>query len=541
MLGGVGMGEDLEKPSTEGNGQAGNKTELDHDISGQLVENTQNPELVSENAAEGSFSITEAALSEPELEIVANNSQEREVEMLEVEKSPATVQVAKGTWVKHNKFVLIAASVLVLITASAGIALGVYTRDRGVITEGIVISGVPIGNLSKEEAASKVQEKVNQILDKTIKFSVDGQIIVLKSEELGLKLKTAEAIEQAYKIGREGSIAQKATDKRKATQGISLELKHEWDDKKLTEALNTNLGKFNQPAQDASFTINSQNGMDIKESKTGNLIDVTALVSQVKSEDIFSPKEIKVEFKEEQPKLSRSTLESQKITGLVSSYTTRFDASQINRTENLRVAAKALDGLVVKPGDTFSFNDVVGVRSNEAGYKDAMVIVGGEFVPGLGGGVCQVSSTLYNTLLLADITIVERNNHSLAITYVPLGRDATVAYPSLDLKFKNESGSYLLIKSKMQGNSLTFELYGQPKPEREVSIVTSTIQTLSAREQRVVDRNLAPGTQEVKQGGHAGYVVATTKIVKVNGAVTKKENLGNSRYQPLPRIIATGP
>ncbi|HZW83170.1 MAG TPA: VanW family protein [Candidatus Deferrimicrobium sp.] len=495
----------------------------------------------NENAAEGSISVTDAALTKPETEIAANNSQEREVEMLEVEKNPGTAQVAKGTWVKHNKLVLIAASVLVLITASAGIALGVYTRDRGVINEGIVISGVPVGNLSKEEAASKVQEKVKEIVAKTIKFSVDGQIVELKSEELGLKLKMEEAIEQAYKTGREGSITQKATDKHKATQGISLALKPEWDDKKLIDALNTNIGKFNQPAQDASFTINSQNGMDIKDSKTGKLIDVAALASQVKAEDVYSPKDIKVEFKEEQPKLSRATLESQKITGLVSSYTSSLDASKINRTENVRVAAKALDGVVVKPGDTFSFNDVVGPRSNEAGYKDALVIVDGEFVPGLGGGICQVSSTFYNTLLLADLTIVERNNHSLAITYVPLGRDATVAYPSLDLKFKNDSGSYLLIKSKMQGNTLTFQLYGQPKPEREVTIVTSTIQTLSPGEQRVVDRNLAPGTQEVKQGGQAGYVVATTKIVKVNGQVTKKENLGNSRYQPMPRIIATGP
>ncbi len=445
------------------------------------------------------------------------------------------------SWIKHNKVALIVACVLALIAATAGIALGVYTWDYGIIAPGITISGVPVGNLTKEQATAKLDNKIKQTLDQTVKFSADGKTIEVKAGELGLSLKATDALEQAYAVGRQGSIPQKAADKSRAAQGLALALKTNWDDKKLTETLNNSVGKFNQPAKDASFTINDQNQMDIKDSQVGKIIDVPALIAKLKSQDIFAPKEIKVELKEDQPKLTKATLESQKITGLVSKFSTQFNASQTNRAENLRVAAASLDKFVIKPGETFSFNQVVGPRSDEAGYKNAPVIVGGELVPGLGGGVCQVSTTLYNALLLADVAIVERNNHSLAVHYVPLGRDATVAYPSLDLKFKNNTGAYLMIRSRVQGSTITFELYGQPKPNREVIITSSTEQALSPSVQRVLDRNLAPGAEVVKQAGQPGYVVTTTLVVKVNGVVVKTQNLGKSRYQPSPRIIATGP
>jgi Uncharacterized vancomycin resistance protein len=143
----------------------------------------------------------------------------------------------------------------------------------------------------------------------------------------------------------------------------------------------------------------------------------------------------------------------------IAQYTTYFDPSQVNRTENLRLAAKALNGKLLAPGERFSFNGSVGERTAEAGYKEAMIIEGDAFTPGLGGGVCQVSSTLYNAVMLAHLEIIERHAHSLPISYVPPGQDATVAYPVLDFKFKNSTNFYLLIHSLIDKNSLTFKLY----------------------------------------------------------------------------------
>jgi len=143
----------------------------------------------------------------------------------------------------------------------------------------------------------------------------------------------------------------------------------------------------------------------------------------------------------------------------IAQYSTHFDSTQVNRTENIRLAAKTLDGKLLASGERFSFNESVGERTAEAGYKEAMVIVGDAFTPGLGGGVCQVSSTLYNAVILANLEVLERHRHSLPVDYVPSGQDATVAFPVLDFKFRNTTDTYLLIRSFVEGNTLTFQLY----------------------------------------------------------------------------------
>ena len=145
--------------------------------------------------------------------------------------------------------------------------------------------------------------------------------------------------------------------------------------------------------------------------------------------------------------------------GLIAQYSTHFDSTLVNRTENIRLAAKALDGKLLAPGERFSFNESVGERTAKAGYKEALIIVGNNFTPGLGGGVCQVSSNLYNAVILAHLEILERHRHSLPVDYVPPGQDATVSFLILDFRFRNSTDAYLLIRSFVEGNTLTFQLY----------------------------------------------------------------------------------
>ncbi|WP_407307688.1 cell wall-binding repeat-containing protein [Desulfosporosinus sp. SB140] len=147
----------------------------------------------------------------------------------------------------------------------------------------------------------------------------------------------------------------------------------------------------------------------------------------------------------------------------IAQYSTHFDATLVNRTENIRLAVKALNGKLLTPGERFSFNESVGERTAEAGYKEALIIEGNVFTPGLGGGICQVSSTLYNAVVLAHLEVLERHPHSLPVEYVPSGQDATVAFPTLDFKFRNSSDAYLLIRSFIEGNTLTFQLYRKTK------------------------------------------------------------------------------
>ena len=452
---------------------------------------------------------------------------------------------SKRVWIginglKKKKYVIFSGLILVLLM-SIVISLLVYTRDQHVILQGIKISGIDVGNLTQEKAKTLIDHEIDRLENQTVRLNVGKQSPEVKLKDLGLVVSDASALQEAYDIGRKGSLRNKVVTKMSAAKGINFELSHTWDDQKLIDSLTRTLEGFNDPATDASFDITTQNTMSIKSEHVGFVFNPETLASQIKGLDIYKPlPEIKVDFKEQFPKLTALQLEEQKITGLLASYTTHFDSTQIARSENVRLAAKAMDMSVIKPGDTLSFNKIVGERTVQGGYKDAYIIVNGQFVQGLAGGICQVSSTLYNTGLLANLQVTQRTNHDLAISYVPLGQDATVAFPDLDLKFNNNTGGYLLVRTKTSSNSITIELYGKVKPGQEVFISNTTESVIPAQEQREVDETMAHGTSVVKQHGQPGYIVKSLRTVKVNGKEVSSEPLKQSVYKALPTIIAVG-
>lgn len=443
---------------------------------------------------------------------------------------------------KRKKYVLGSVALLLIILFTVGTLALIYTRDQERILEGVTISGVNVGNLTQEDAKKIVDKEVNNLLSQTIVLNVGRQLPEIKLEDLGLGVNSDVALQEAYDLGRKGSIFEKVAAKWSAGKGVNFNFSQKWDESKIRETLKVTLDKYNDPAADATFQINKDNTMTIKNEQVGLVVDSEALILQIKEINLYKLiPELKAEFKEEMPLITAAQLEDQKITGLLASYTTRFDPSQVARTENVKIAAKALDMAVIKPGNILSFNQIVGERTVEGGYKDAYVIVNGEFVPGLAGGICQVSSTLYNTGLFANLAVAQRSNHDLAISYVPLGQDATVAFPDLDLKFNNNTGGYLLVRTRMSYNSITIDMYGKVKPGQEVFIGNTIESTIPAPERRLVDETMAHGTSVLKQQGQPGYVVKSSRTVKVNGVVVSNEPLKQSRYIPLPKIFSVGP
>jgi len=442
---------------------------------------------------------------------------------------------------RRNKYLMVALGLFFIIFISVGILATIYTKDQQRIQEGVTISGLNVGDLTKDEAKKVVDKEFNRLLSQTIKLNVGKQSPEVKLEDLGLSLDADLALKEAYDIGRTGSIFKKVGSKWAANKGVNIDFSQKWDEKKLGETLQGVLKDFSNPATDATFQVTNENTMIIKSESVGQILDSTALINKVKALDIYKlDTELKADFKEQIPLITAAQLEDQKITGLLSTFTTNFDPSQIARSDNVRIAAKALDMAIIKPGVTLSFNQIVGERTVEGGYKDAYIIVNGEFVPGLAGGICQVSSTLYNTGLLANLAVTQRSNHDLAITYVPLGQDATVAYPDLDLKFNNNTGGYLLVRTKTTNNTLTIEMYGKVKPGQEVTIANTVESTIPPTEQRLVDKTLAHGASVLKQRGQPGSIVKSTRTVKMNGVIVGSEPLKQSRYLALPKIFAVG-
>ena len=191
----------------------------------------------------------------------------------------------------------------------------------------------------------------------------------------------------------------------------------------------------------------------------------------------------------------------------IASFTTRFHPADVNRTANIYVAAQALDGTILRPGELFSFNQRVGPRVEAAGYKEAPVIINGELVPDIGGGVCQVSTTLYGAVLLAGLKVDARTPHSIPVSYVPMGLDAAVVYDAVDFRFQNNTSGHLLVRAWVEQDRLTVALYGEGPADRPVGLETEIVEVIAAPMVRVVRPELAGGEQRIVRAGREGYRV----------------------------------
>jgi len=310
------------------------------------------------------------------------------------------------------------------------------------------------------------------------------------------------------------------------------------DEEKLRQGIAELAGMIDVPARDASFAIDEQGQLVIKPASRGRILDQEALYQALTRDSVYR-KIYSLIIKDVEPALTEAELQAQQPDTLWAVYSTVL-TNIPDRTENVRLASAFLDGLLLAPGQVFSFNETVGPREMARGFRYAMVISGGSFEPGLGGGVCQVSSTLYNTVLLAGLEIVERHNHSVRIAYVPIGRDATVLYGSKDFKFKNNTPGFIMLKTKLEGLKLEIAVYGKgPKPFDQVQISSRVLKNIPAPTKTYQSPALAPGERKLVEKGQSGYISETYRQL-TKGSQVINELLSRDYYAPQPNIYAEG-
>ena len=226
----------------------------------------------------------------------------------------------------------------------------------------------------------------------------------------------------------------------------------------------------------------------------------------------------------------------------LSTFSTRYDASDKDRTTNLVLACKKLNGKVIMPGETFSYNAALGPRTYAAGYRNGKIYENGQVVDGLGGGICQISSTLYNAALMSDMEIVERRNHQFVTSYVNAGRDATVVYGLTDFRFKNTRTYPVRLVASAKGGVATVSIYGIKEPDREYtySFKTETVSTIPYTTKYVEDSSLAEGKEVVTQSGTNGLVSKTYMTKMLNGKVISTKLLSTDTYSAMQRIVKRG-
>lgn len=242
------------------------------------------------------------------------------------------------------------------------------------------------------------------------------------------------------------------------------------------------------------------------------------------------------------PKITIDQIGTEAFPDQLSTFTTRYDASDKDRTTNLVLACQKLNGKVIMPGQTFSYNETLGPRTAAAGYKNAKIYESGQVVDGLGGGICQISSTLYNAALMSDMEIVERRNHQFVTSYVKAGRDATVVYGSTDFRFKNTRTYPVKIIASAKSGIATVSIFGIKEADRDYTYTfkTETVSTIPFTTKYVEDSSLASGKEVVKQKGANGLVTKTYMTKLLNGKVVSTKLLSKDTYSAMQKIVHRG-
>jgi vancomycin resistance protein YoaR len=303
------------------------------------------------------------------------------------------------------------------------------------------------------------------------------------------------------------------------------------------------LGKrIARPAQNAKFAVDGSR-VRVVSAKPGLALDAAATADAVLKAALRrapARRIVLLPVAEAPAKISTQAARAMHIRRLVSSYTTLYGGIP-NRIHNVQLVAHLVDQKLIAPGATFSFNQTTGERNAAKGFLEAPVIVNGELTTGLGGGVCQVSTTVFNAAFEAGLPITERTNHALYISHYPQGRDATVDYPGVDLKFVNDSGNWLLLRTFVSSSSLTVNLYGTPMHRRVVSTTSPLVVQGSPPLERTIDPALAPGETVVDDAGVPAMSTSVTRDVYAPGGKLLYHNTWYSSYRAEPKLVRVGP
>jgi vancomycin resistance protein YoaR len=298
-------------------------------------------------------------------------------------------------------------------------------------------------------------------------------------------------------------------------------------------------GAVDRPPQDADFAVGSGGSVRVVPAQPGRSLDVegseTALLAAALSSE---SREARLVVREVQPKLTTAKARSFGITQVLASYSTLY-AGTSDRIHNLQLGVSKLDGTRIAPGAIFSFNDVVGPRTEARGFRSAPVIIGNEYEEGIGGGVSQVATTVFNAAWEAGLELAERHPHALYIDRYELGRDATVNYPNLDLKFVNDTDGWLVLETGYGETGIAVTILGGSTGRRVESEAGALEVVAEPKEERVLDPALFAGAEIVEDDGEPSRSVTVVRTVYEGDTVLRRETW-TTTYRSQPRIVRYG-
>ncbi|MFZ5943351.1 MAG: VanW family protein [Bacillota bacterium] len=410
-----------------------------------------------------------------------------------------------------------------------------------VYTDGVSIQGYQVGGLTRAAARARLLPYIEDVLHQEVLLVAPhkNEIWVTSYDELGISANLEAALDEGLKAGKKGFLLQRWYEKIRIRQkGYNIPLQLILDEKRARAQILHLTAELHKDPQDAKFVI-ERNKVKIQKEIIGVGIDTAAMINSLKNRLVLQgPLRLEVVIQEVSPSKTEEDLKQLKIEGLLGEYTTWFNPSKTNRTQNIRKAAEAIHDYILAPGKEFSFNKIVGPRTKESGYNDAPIILNNQFAQGVGGGVCQVSSTLYNVLLKTNLSVTERHPHSLPIGYVPKGMDAAVVYGMKDLKFVNNFQGHLLIKAYVGQSTITIKIFGPSNGGNKIEIISFVEKTFNPKTTIKKRNDLLSGQVIVEQHGTAGYIVRVERIIRDQYSnILVHELLTRDYYPPIDKII----
>ncbi|MDY3368786.1 VanW family protein [Zhenhengia yiwuensis] len=446
---------------------------------------------------------------------------------------------------KHRKYKFI---IPILLLIPIIYIMSVYNQVKAydtVLAHNIWVNHFDIGGMTPEEASKYLSQNLISTLDsKTITLTTENNTstVGITYKELGVTYNLDEILSEAIKIGHEGNLFERYKSlKNPSVEPLHFTLTPNIDSSNLKERVESYLDPFYKAPVNAEIKKHPRS-FEITPEVPGYKADLDFAVTQI--QELIAQSEegtIYLPLITLEPEYTSDILQDYK-TPLASFYTT-FTADSPDRNTNITLAAQKIN-TTLQPGEKFMFSKQLEPITIDAGYKNAKVITGGEFVDGIGGGICQVSSTLYNAVIMTDLDIYMRRNHSLPVSYTPLGRDATYATNSVDFQFINNSGYPLYVESYIEDNKVFVNLYGHKdfKPDYTAQFESELIETLEAPEPLYKDDpTLPPGKEIIKSHAKEGHKIVLYKLYYKNGELIKKEKINTSTYKPQRAVILRGP
>ena len=504
---------------------------------------------------------------------------------------------------KNTKVIKI--GILLLLILFISVIFSILNIGNDKIVKGVKIGNVDISDLSMEEATNKVNTYYKEKTLSDINVEYEEMQEIINIEQLNPSIDIDKIVKEAMLIGKSGNIIkdnyqilftlvfknnlkydvkldEKEINKKieelnsklpgalqktnyyiedenliiiKGKKGI--EINKEEFIKKINETIKKEEKRFEIPVENSvpeEIDIEKIYKEIYKEAKNAYIEEnPTQVHAQVNGVDfaisLEQAKQIISEEKEEYviplkitiPEITLDDLSKEAFPQILGTFTTTYSASNENRETNLKLSSEKINGTIIMPGEIFSYNKIVGERTIAKGYKEAAVYSGGKVINGIGGGICQLSSTLYNAVVYANLEIVSRSNHMFLTSYVTAGRDATVSWGTLDFSFKNTRKYPIKVVSIVKNGLVTVEIQGlKEEKEYEVVIENKVTEVIPYQVKYVKDDKLEEGETQIVQYGANGAKSITYKVLKYNGNVVSREILSTDTYSALERIIKIG-